>query len=77
MPVAPLTLHSGLNIAQGDRPSWALAALRGQRRSAADHGGSDDQQPAFSYDAYIQEDLAPWREHGITEVSRDDCSARR
>jgi len=54
---------------QGDRPSWALAALRGKRRSAADHAISDDQQHAFSYDAHIQEDLAPWREHGITEVS--------
>ena len=57
-------------VTQGDRPSWALAAVRGQRRSVLDHGpSSGHQEPAFSHDAHIQEDLEPWQEHGITEVS--------
>ena len=48
----------------------ATQERRGALWAATQHSSSSHNSTAagFSYDRWIQEDLAPWQEHGITQV---------
>ena len=54
---------------QDERLSSAMTAVMWRRRFVRQAGTlAGDRRPSNFYDALIQADLEPWREHGITEV---------